>query len=200
MSDCQLNTNADLEPLPALALNPSLLPARAVGRGPQVLQSVKVATQLVQDCTEVVIIVGLAWAAVNLKDRVVAYVQERFLGGAANPTGMSRILLPVAGALNIGLYGAALLSGLAAFGVNTTPLLASLGASSVVIGLATQKILGDVASAITLVRGGRPLRRREQTLAAGPLCRSHAALTPRHARLPRSTPPRRLQLATRRVD
>lgn len=43
---------------------------------------------------------------------------------------------------------------LANYGVNLRPLLASLGASSLVAGIAAQHLLRNLAAGITLVRGG----------------------------------------------
>lgn len=56
----------------------------------------------------------------------------------------------VGGFLNYGIYAGAFFSSLTTCGINITPLLASLGGASVVIGLASQTILGELASSLTL--------------------------------------------------
>ena len=63
---------------------------------------------------------------------------------------MARLLETVGGLLNYGIYAGAFFSALSTCGINITPLLASLGGASVVIGLASQTILGELASSLTL--------------------------------------------------
>jgi small-conductance mechanosensitive channel len=139
-----------LSSLDNLSTHPLHPASCAAGNGAQALQVVKHVTQLVQDASEVVVIVGLTWTAINLKDHALAYLQHALVRGDAN-SGLARILRPASSLLTYGIMAAGALASLAAFGINLNPLLASLGASSVVIGLATQRILGNVASALTLV-------------------------------------------------
>ena len=51
------------------------------------------------------------------------------------------------------IWGLATLVTLANYGINLRPLLASLGASSLVIGIAAQNLLRNLAAGITLVSG-----------------------------------------------
>lgn len=120
--------------------------AAMAGHGPQVLELVKQFTQLVQDTSELVVIVFVAWAAINFKDRVIAHIAE----GLAGEDGLSRLLKPVGGMLTWVIGGIAGFAALAAYGVDITPLLASAGASSVVIGIASQDILKNIGSALTI--------------------------------------------------
>jgi hypothetical protein len=62
----------------------------------------------------------------------------------------ARLLLMVGSVLTGAICVAAAAAGLLAFGLDIKPLLASLGASSLVIGLAMQDLLKNVASAVTL--------------------------------------------------
>jgi len=120
------------------------------------MNALKVVTQVVQDLSEIIIIVGAAWAAIRFKDIVVAYIQNAFLGGEGSQAGANRLLKSVASLMDYGIYISAGFAVIAAFGINVTPLMASLGGASVVIGLASQSILGNVASAVTLVRRHAP--------------------------------------------
>ena len=63
---------------------------------------------------------------------------------------MARLLGPVGSLLTWVILGFAGFAALSAYGVNITPLLASAGASSVVIGIASQDILKNVGSALTI--------------------------------------------------
>jgi len=124
--------------------------AFCLGYGDQVLAAVKVLTQMVQDLSEIVIIIGAAWTAIRLKDRVIAYIQNVFFGGVSQ-SGLARLARNFGSLIEYGIYLAAALAAISAFGFNITPLLASLGGASVVIGIAAQSLVKNVAGAITLV-------------------------------------------------
>lgn len=86
----------------------------------------------------------------NIKDRVISYVQNRYIGGESETSGPSRMLYSFGFVINYIIYGFAILAGLDAFGFDIAPLLASVGASSVIIGIASRNILENFAAAITL--------------------------------------------------
>ena len=74
-------------PRPRLLVLPALLAATKFapafngalrGNGPAVLAAVKQFTQLVQDTSELVVIVFVAWAAINFKDRLMKHVVASF--------------------------------------------------------------------------------------------------------------------------
>lgn len=117
------------------------------GNGPAVLKVIKSFTQLVQDGSEVILVIATAWALVGLKDRFVTFVSKTAL---KEKEAMARLLATFSGLLNYVIFAGAGFASLATCGINITPLLASVGGASVVIGLAAQSILSDVASALTL--------------------------------------------------
>ena len=117
----------------------------AVGYAPVVLKFVESLTQLSQNVSQVIFIVGAAWTAIELKERVLAYLQTNVFQGQ----GM-RLLITLGSLVNYLVYAGAIFASLSAFGVNITPLLASTGGLSLVLGLASQSILNNVASAVTL--------------------------------------------------
>jgi small-conductance mechanosensitive channel len=111
------------------------------------LEAVKKVTQVVQDASEIVFIIAAAWTIVGIKDRIIAFIARTALKDQAPK---ARLLETVGGLLNYGIYAGAFFSSLSTCGINITPLLASLGGVSVVIGLASQTILGELASSLTL--------------------------------------------------
>jgi small-conductance mechanosensitive channel len=118
-----------------------------VGNGPKVLDAVKQLTQIVQDASEIVAIIAVAWTLVGVKDRLISFIGRTALKDSPPK---ARLLETVGGVVNYGIYAAAFFSCLTTCGINITPLLASLGGASVVIGLASQTILGELASSLTL--------------------------------------------------
>ena len=58
---------------------PPPAPAPAVGRGAEVLSGLKWATQLVQDTTELVVILFVSWTAMSLKNRVLHWLTHGVL-------------------------------------------------------------------------------------------------------------------------
>lgn len=104
-------------------------------------------TQVIQDASEIVFIIAVAWTVVGIKDRIIAFIGRTALKDKAP---LARLLETVGGLLNYGIYAGAFFTCLSTCGINITPLLASLGGASVVIGLASQTILGELASSLTL--------------------------------------------------
>lgn len=121
----------------------------AVDYGDGIREGTRVLTQIVQDTSEVILIIGVAWTLANLKDRLMSLIINTMFGGERQ-YGIGRILGTISNLLSFGIYIAAMFAMLIACGVNITPLLASFGGASIVAGLALQSILGNVASAMTL--------------------------------------------------
>lgn len=121
------------------------------GHGDAVLCAVKRVTQVLQDASELVAIAGVAWATARLKDRLVQGVRLSLLqDGGAEPSSLVRLVDGLSSALNYVIWAAAWGVGLASLGIDLRPLAASLGASSVVIGIAAQGILSNLVSGVAL--------------------------------------------------
>lgn len=120
--------------------------ALCFGNGEQVLRCLQMTTQFLQDTSELALIVFVAWAVNSLKDRLV----HRFLASTGSAEGIGRLIKPISQALTYIIGLAAVMAALSAYGINIQPLLASLGASSVVIGIASQNLLSNVGSGLSL--------------------------------------------------
>jgi small conductance mechanosensitive channel len=111
-------------------------------------------TQLLQDTTELVLIVGAAWTAMRLKKRAISALQLRVMREGENEApSLSRLMEGANTALDWVIWVIAGLTALTAYGVDPSPLLASLGASSLIIGLAAQSILSNIISGVALYTG-----------------------------------------------
>jgi small-conductance mechanosensitive channel len=122
--------------------------ARLFGRGDAALAAVKLLTQIVQDCTEVIAVVFVAWTLKRLKDRAFRWLAIAAPGGPTS--GAARILSTAGSALNWAIYIGATFAAIHTFGFDITPLLASLGGASVIVGLAAQSALGTLAASLQL--------------------------------------------------
>ncbi|RMZ53427.1 hypothetical protein APUTEX25_004915, partial [Auxenochlorella protothecoides] len=120
------------------------------GNGAPALALLRFTSQFFQDLTQMVVIVGVAWAVTIFKDRVVTWVQGLIRGDPGQDSALCRLIRPASTLLGWGIYGAAAFATLQNFGVNIQPLLASVGASSVIIGLAAQSTLKNFTGAIML--------------------------------------------------
>lgn len=108
-------------------------------------------TQILQDTTELVLIVGGAWAIKRLKDRAIKALQLQIMSKAEGETSsLARLMEGGSAVLNWVIWAIAALTALSAYGIDPSPLLASLGASSLVIGLAAQSVLSNTISGIAL--------------------------------------------------
>jgi small-conductance mechanosensitive channel len=139
------------------------------GHGNEVLAGIKHFTQLVQDTSELVLIVFAAWAALSLKDRLIAWVAARL--AADNESGndfIIALLTPLSSVLGAAIFVAAAATALSAYGINVGPLMASVGGIGLAVGLATQSLAANVVSALALY-SGRPfvVGDRIQLLAGG---------------------------------
>lgn len=122
----------------------------AVGYGREVVRILSFLTQFLQDIDDVIFIVAIAWMVKNFKERIIAYIQNKYLGGVESTAGASRMMLSFGYLMNYAIYIASGFLCLDAFGFDVSPLLASVGASSVIIGIASRNVLENFAAAVTL--------------------------------------------------
>lgn len=128
------------------------------GHNEEVLAALKFVTQLVQDTSELVLIIFAAWAAIDFKNRVLSWAAARLCAGAAegsSRTFVAQLLRPVSVLLNCGVLAVAGTAALSAYGVNVGPLVASIGGLGLVVGLASQSLAANLASALAIY-SGRP--------------------------------------------
>lgn len=113
-----------------------------------VIRAINMTAQFSQDIVDVIFIISFTWFAKNLKNRCCSYITNRLLEKSS--IGLKRMLATASHAVDYILYIGAFLGGLHVFGFDVSPILASLGASSVVIGIAAREITENIAAAITL--------------------------------------------------
>lgn len=136
------------------------------GHGETLLWLGKWITQILQDTTELLIIIGAAWSAKRLKDRFVSAVQLRLLPHSiknleaaseqqkANVETPIRLLDGLSKAMDWLIFIIAAMRGACSYGIDVRPLLASLGASSIVIGFASQNMLSNLLAGLTTYASG----------------------------------------------
>ncbi|KAL4458610.1 hypothetical protein ABPG75_013475 [Micractinium tetrahymenae] len=121
------------------------------GHGDEVLGALKFFTQFVQDTSELLVIIFFAWAAIDFKNRVLRWVATNILLTSESETSAAFTLLrPLSGVLTFLIVLAAAGTTLSAYGINLGPIMASVGGLGVVVGLASQRLLMNAASAIAL--------------------------------------------------
>ncbi|KAL4855281.1 putative MscS family protein [Chlorella vulgaris] len=117
----------------------------------ELLAAMKGATQLMQDCSELVLIVAAAWTLLEFKGRVISWAVSR-LQTDTDPhnDGAVPLLRLLSAVLTVAVVMAATAFTLSGFGFHIGPLLASVGGVGVVVGLATQDLLSNIAAAVSL--------------------------------------------------
>ncbi|KAL4429384.1 hypothetical protein ABPG77_005158 [Micractinium sp. CCAP 211/92] len=121
------------------------------GHGDKVLSTLKLFTQLLQDTSELLVIIFFAWAAVDFKNRVLRWVATNVLLASESETSAAFTLLrPLSGVLTFLIILAATGTALNAYGINLGPIWASVGGLGVVVGLASQRLMMNAFSAIAL--------------------------------------------------
>ncbi|PRW56732.1 mechanosensitive ion channel [Chlorella sorokiniana] len=121
------------------------------GHSSEVLGALKVFTQFAQDTGELVLIIFAAWALVDFKNRLLHWVATNLLMASESETSAALTLLrPLSGVLNCLIALGAAATALGAYGINLGPIIASVGGLGVVVGLASQRLLMNAASAIAL--------------------------------------------------
>ncbi|KAL4430047.1 hypothetical protein ABPG77_004417 [Micractinium sp. CCAP 211/92] len=128
------------------------LAAGAGSKQIQILPALQWLTQLVQDCSELVLIVAVAWTALSFKTRLIAW-QARCIELDSDPHNDTAVplLRLLSGALSVVIIMTATGITLVGFGFHIGALTASVGGVGVVLGLATQQLLANLAAAVSLV-------------------------------------------------
>lgn len=123
------------------------------GHSEAALEVIQWVTQLLQDSCELFLILAVAWSLKRCKDRAVSALQLRVQQKADTAGGndsLTRLLDGASGGVTWIIWIVAGFVALQAYGVDASPLLASLGASSIVLGLAAQKVLANVIAGLSL--------------------------------------------------
>ncbi|PSC75282.1 chaperone -like [Micractinium conductrix] len=118
----------------------------------EVLSVLKTVTQLLQDTTELFVIVVSAWWLIEFKNRTLQWLAAGMLSDDQPESGAAVVsfLRPLSSMLNLLVVAGAVAAALAAYGINLAPLMASLGGLGIVIGLASQGFVKDILSAVAL--------------------------------------------------
>ena len=115
------------------------------GYGPQVLRTLETATQFLQDFGELAVVIFIAWSIDRFKDRLI----KRFLK-TESAAQIACLIAPLSKIITYTIVGTSFMITLSNFGINIQPLLTSIGASSVIIGIASQDLLSNVGSGVAL--------------------------------------------------
>jgi hypothetical protein len=110
-------------------------------------------TQLIQDCSELVVTLTVAWAAIDFKTRAMrSWTTALQTDRDPFNDGLVPLLRLLSTGLSILIALAATGVTLVGFGFHIGPLMASIGGVGVVLGLATQDLLQNLTAAVSLVR------------------------------------------------
>jgi len=110
----------------------------------------KRATQFLQDTSELVQISFIAWTLTRIIDRLIPAIRLNiFKEGDERSSTLSRLMDGLCSAIKWIIWITAAFVALKAYGVDVQPLLASFGASSIILGIAAQSILSNVMAAIS---------------------------------------------------
>ncbi|KAI3438969.1 hypothetical protein D9Q98_001383 [Chlorella vulgaris] len=123
------------------------------GRGDELVAVLKWLTQLVQDTSELLVVIFLAWFAIDFKNRVFAWIASHLLRHGADEGGIVQLLNPLSTLFSFFILLAAGTTALGAYGVNIGPLMASVGGISVAVGLVTQRLAANFVSGLSLYSG-----------------------------------------------
>ncbi|PSC73469.1 cytokinin riboside 5 -monophosphate phosphoribohydrolase LOG3-like [Micractinium conductrix] len=134
-----------------VSLGPVAPAGRHAGRGRRGRRALRHVTQFMQDEAEEVVLLLIAFTLLEFKNRLVAHVQGWLMADDDRTNDDVVGLVGAAGTFASALiWGGCAVVTLANYGVNLRPLLASLGASSLVVGIAAQSMLRNLAAGITL--------------------------------------------------
>jgi len=124
---------------------------KQLGCTQEVLPMLKTMNQVVQDISEVVFILFLGWLLIRMKDIVIAKVQLNIqIEKRGESSGIIRLLESIKSLTSIAVWSLCTIAALMECGVNAAPLLTSLGASSIIVGLAAQPLLSNIVSGIAI--------------------------------------------------
>ncbi|KAI3427237.1 hypothetical protein D9Q98_007172 [Chlorella vulgaris] len=117
----------------------------------EVLFILKFFTQVVQDTSELLVIVFVAWVLIDFKNRFLSWLATSILSDSSVTNDAAVTLLrPLGGVLTFLILLAATAFAMGAYGLNLGPVIASVGGVGVVVGFATQGLLMNAISAIAL--------------------------------------------------
>ncbi len=120
------------------------------GNCDMVVSVFKRATQFLQDTSELVQISFVAWTLTRLSGRLIQAIRLKILKeGDEGSSTFSRLMDGLSAVINWIIWITAGLVVLKAYGVDVQPLLASFGASSIILGIAAQSVLSNVIAAIS---------------------------------------------------
>ncbi|KDD76907.1 hypothetical protein H632_c70p0, partial [Helicosporidium sp. ATCC 50920] len=117
----------------------------ATGPGRAALRAARKLTWGLQASSGVVVVAWWTWSALELKRRVVGHL-ERSIRSAE----LRRLVSPASVLFNWVAGGLGLAAALSCFGFDVRPLLTSLGASSIFLGIAAQGLLKNLSAAVTM--------------------------------------------------
>lgn len=110
----------------------------------------KTVTQFLQDTSELVQIAFVAWTFNRLICRFITVLRLQVLKeGEEGSSMLSRLMDGLSSVLTWIVWISAAFVALKAYGIDVQPLLASLGASSIILGIAAQSVLSNVIAAIS---------------------------------------------------
>ncbi|KAI3434983.1 hypothetical protein D9Q98_003035 [Chlorella vulgaris] len=117
----------------------------------QVLEFLNHTSQLMQDTSELVLIIFAAWFLISWKEHLVRTVVSKMEdSGMSDEPNLVRVLVPIGNLLSWAIVAGAVLTTLTAFGVNVQPLLTFGSIGTVAVGLAAQSTMQNVVSALQI--------------------------------------------------
>ncbi|EFN57140.1 hypothetical protein CHLNCDRAFT_143472 [Chlorella variabilis] len=107
-------------------------------------------SQLMQDTSELVLIIFSAWFLISWKDHVINTVLAKMQSSTGDEPNLARVLVPFSNLLSWAIVVASSMVTLNAFGVNVQPLLAVGSIGTVAVGFAAQSTMQNVVSALQI--------------------------------------------------
>jgi small conductance mechanosensitive channel len=124
---------------------------KKLGCTQEVLPMLRTLNQVVQDVSEVVFILFLVWLLIRIKDIVISKIQLNIqIEKRGESSGIIRLLESVKSLTSVAVWALCTIAAFVACGINAAPVLASLGASSIIVGLAAQPLLSNIVSGIAI--------------------------------------------------
>lgn len=118
--------------------------------GEQLLGFLKALAQLMQDTSELVLIVFAAWFLIAWKDELIGVITANLEVDERDEVNLTRVLVPLGNILSWIIVLAATLTTLTAFGINVQPLLTFGSIGTVAVGFAAQSTMQNVVSALQI--------------------------------------------------
>ncbi|KAL4435614.1 hypothetical protein ABPG77_002577 [Micractinium sp. CCAP 211/92] len=118
--------------------------------GERLLDVLKGLAQLMQDTSELVLIVFAAWFLIAWKDELIEVITANLEVDERDEINLTRVLVPLGNILSWAIVLGAGLTTMTAFGVNVQPLLAVGSIGTVAVGFAAQSTMQNVVSALQI--------------------------------------------------